>query len=60
MELPIDLWSSILQKMRSIRNCDKLYAALPPQTRAELKEVYYFHKESINMKIGFAFTPLHI
>ena len=55
MELSTDLWLSILQKTRSIRNCDKLYSALPPQTRAELKEAYNSHKESINMKIGFAF-----
>ena len=55
MELPIDLWSSILQKMRSVRNCDKLYFALPWQTRAELKETYKSHKERIDMKIYFAF-----
>jgi hypothetical protein len=55
MELPIDLWSSILQKTLSIRNCDKLYSALPPQTRAELKETYDSHKKRINIKIGFAF-----
>jgi hypothetical protein len=55
MELPTDLWLSILQKTRTIRNCDKLYSALPLQTRAELKETYDSHKESINMKIGFAF-----
>ena len=40
MELSTDLWSSILQKTRSVRNCDKLYSALPSQTRDELKEAY--------------------
>ena len=55
MELPTDLWSSILQKTRTIRNCDKLYSALPSQTRAELKEAYDSHKETIDMMIVFAF-----
>lgn len=55
MELPTELWSTILQKTRLIQNCDKLYAALPKQIREELKETYNSHKESIDMKIYFAF-----
>lgn len=55
MELPTELWSSILQKTRSIKSCDKLYTALPMQTRAELKETYESHKEKLNVKIFCGF-----
>lgn len=55
MELSTDLWSFILQKTRSIQNCDKLYSALPSQIRTELKKTYNSHKESLNLKIIIAF-----
>jgi hypothetical protein len=55
MELPTELWSSILQKTRSIQSCRKLYIALPTQTRAELKNTYEFHKERLNIKIFCGF-----
>ncbi len=55
MELPTELWSSILQKTRSIKSCNKLYTALPQQTRAELKEAYESHKEKLNIKIFCGF-----
>ena len=55
MELPTELWSSILQKTRSISICDKLYMALPQQTRAELKYAYDSHKEKLNVKIFCGF-----
>lgn len=55
MELPTELWSSILQKTRSIKSCDKLYMALPMQTRVELKETYESHKERLNIKIFCGF-----
>jgi WD40 repeat protein len=55
MELPTELWSSILIKTRSIMNCHKLYTALPAQTRAELKDTYYSHKERLNIKIFCGF-----
>jgi len=55
MELPTELWSSILQKTRTIQSCNKLYTALPQQTRAELKEIYEYHKERLNIKIFCGF-----
>ena len=55
MELPNELWSSILQKTRTIQSCSKLYTALPKQTRAELKETYESHKEKLNVKIFCGF-----
>jgi hypothetical protein len=55
MELPTELWVSILQKTRSIQSCNKLYTALPLQTRKELKEIYESHKEKLNITILFAF-----
>ena len=55
MELPTELWSSILQKTRSIQSCNKLYTALPKQTRAELKDTYESHKEKLNVKIFCGF-----
>jgi len=55
MELPTELWLSILQKTRSIQSCSKLYMALPQQTRAELKDTYESHKEKLNVKIFFGF-----
>lgn len=55
MELPTELWSSILQKTRSIQSCCKLYMALPSQTRAELKDAYDSHKEKLNIKIFCGF-----
>ena len=55
MELPTELWSSILQKTRTIQSCNKLYTALPKETRAELKETYESHKERLNVKIFCGF-----
>jgi hypothetical protein len=55
MELPTELWSSILQKTRTIQSCNKLYTALPKQTRAELKDIYESHKERLNVKIFCGF-----
>ena len=55
MELPTELWSSILQKTRSIKSCCKLYMALPAQTRAELKDTYESHKKRLNVKIFCGF-----
>jgi hypothetical protein len=56
MELPSELWSSILLKTRSIQSCNKLYTALPQQIRDELKETYDSHRERLNIKI---FCGLH-
>ena len=55
MELPTELWSSILLKTRSIQSCDKLYTALSQQARVELKDVYDSHKERLNVKIFCGF-----
>jgi hypothetical protein len=55
MELPSELWSSILLKTRSIQSCNKLYTALPRQTRDELKKTYDSHKERLNIKIFCGF-----
>jgi hypothetical protein len=51
MELSSDIWSIILLKTRTIKNCEKLYTALPIQIKDELKEIYLSHKKSLNLKI---------
>ena len=56
MDLPTDLWRKILEKTRSIKTCDKLYNFFPNETRAELKEAYESHKDSITLKMVFAFN----
>jgi|688.fasta_scaffold2206227_2 hypothetical protein len=55
MELPNDIWSLILQKTKTIKNCEKKYAALPYQIKEELKSIYFAHKESLNFRIIFGF-----
>lgn len=56
MELPNDIWSSILQKTKSIKNCEKMYDALPSQVRDELKSIYFAHKESLNLRFVCGFS----
>jgi len=55
MNLPIELWSEILQKTTSISTCDKLYNVFPNETLAKLKRAYEFHKERISLKIAITF-----
>ena len=56
MNLPTDLWETILEKTRSVETCDKLYDAFLNETRVKLKETYKSHKERITFKIVFAFN----
>ena len=56
MDLPTDLWETILEKTRSVETCDKLYDAFLNETRVKLKETYESHKERITFKIVFAFN----
>jgi len=55
MELPIDIWCLILEKTRTIVNCEKLYRALPKKTRKEIEFIYFSHKKKLNLRmiIGF-------
>ena len=55
MDLPLELWSCILQKTRTIQSCSKLYKAFPKETRQELKEIYNNQKERLNVKIFCGF-----
>ena len=48
MNLPTDLWETILEKTRSVETCDKLYDAFLNETRVKLKETY--KKSKINYK----------
>lgn len=56
-ELPIDIWGTILQKTRSLEDCEKLYSALPIQSKAELKNVYEAHVEFLNLEDWFGPDP---
>jgi len=56
MDLPTELWGKILEKIRSIKTCDKLYDSFSNETRAELKEAYESHKDRITLKMVFAFN----
>ena len=52
-EFPIEIWGTILQKTRSLEECEKLYSALPIQSRAELKHLYETHKEALALEEFF-------
>ena len=56
MDLPNELWQTILKKMKSKKLCDKFYEALPSQTRIELEESYKNHLNSLNLPIIFTFS----
>ena len=51
MELPVDLWSIILQKTKITKQCKKLYLALPKNIKKELEEIYEEHKVKISINI---------
>jgi len=51
--LPNEILAIILQKTRSLKSCENLYSALPIQSRAELKDVYEAHIESLNLEVWF-------
>jgi hypothetical protein len=51
MELPVDLWSIILQKINNAKQCKKLYLALPKNIKKELEEIYEEHKVKISINI---------
>jgi len=51
MELPVDLWSIILQKTKIAKQCKKLYLALPKNIKKELEEIYEEHKVKISINI---------
>jgi len=55
MELPIDLWSNILQKTTCLETCNNLYKALPNNIKIELKNIYDLHKKSLTLKIIIGF-----
>lgn len=56
MDLPNELWQTILKKIKSKKLCDKFYEALPSQTKIELKESYKNHLNSLNLPIIFTFS----
>jgi hypothetical protein len=51
MELSTDLWSIILQKIKIVKHCKKLYDALPKVIKQELEETYEKHKKNISINI---------
>jgi len=51
MELSTDLWSIIIQKTNIVKQCKKLYLALPKNIKKELEEIYEKHKEKISINI---------
>ena len=52
-EFPSDIWGIILQKSRSLEDCEKLYSALPSKIRAEIKDLYEAHKEALALEDFF-------
>lgn len=52
-EFPTEIWGTILQNTRSFEECEKLYSALPLETRAELKDLYDAHKEALALEEFF-------
>ena len=55
MELPNDIWATIIQKTRSLKNCKKLYDALPMRVKNNLESIYLAHKASLNLRFICAF-----
>ncbi len=51
MELPIEIWSSILQKTKIVSNCERLYTSLPEKIKKELKKIYENHIQKITLNI---------
>jgi hypothetical protein len=51
MELPIEIWSSILQKTKVFSNCERLYASLPENIKKDLKKIYENHIQKITLNI---------
>ena len=51
MELSTDLWSIILQKTKIVKQCKKLYDALPKVIKQELVDIYEKHKKNISINI---------
>jgi hypothetical protein len=52
-EFPIEIWGTILQKTRSLEECDKLYSALPIESRTGLKDLYESRKEALALEDFF-------
>jgi hypothetical protein len=52
-EFPSDIWGTILQKTRTLEDCENLYLALPTEFRAELKDLYEAHVEFLNLEDWF-------
>jgi hypothetical protein len=55
MELPNDIWATIIQKTRSLKNCKKLYDSLPMRVKNDLESIYLVHKASLNLRFICAF-----
>ena len=51
MELSTDIWSIILQKIKVVKYCQRLYDALPKNIKKELEEIYEEHKKKISINI---------
>jgi hypothetical protein len=51
MELPVELWSSILQNTKFVKYCERLYRALPKNIKEELMEIYEKYKQKISINI---------
>lgn len=56
-EFPIEIWANILQKTGSFDECEKLYSALPIESRAKLKDLYESHKEALALQEFFEPDP---
>jgi len=56
MELPNDIWATIIQKTTSLKTCKKLYDALPMLVKNDLESIYLAHKESLNLRFVCAFS----
>jgi len=56
MDLPNELWQTILKKIKSKKLCDKFYEALPSQTKIKLEESYKNHRNSLNIPFIFTFS----
>jgi len=57
VKFDIEICATILQKTRSFDECEKLYSALPIESRAEIKDLYEAHKEALALQEFFEPDP---
>jgi hypothetical protein len=54
MELPCEIWEKIIVQIKDVKQCVKLFKALPKITRNNIRSIFDKHLESIQTKIIYS------